>query len=307
MVSAWPLMLAERGSTSVRAKAMSPPRRSNGGAYGVRVVGIEVPAGQLVDAPSHWPAVEVRLRTAPAPAPAAEYVTERVARLNVRSGGVLLMDRLPARATFTLPAAPSGSALVHPHLAAVAAVWAHWLGREPFHAGAFVAGGGVWGVLGDKGAGKSSMLAALARRGVPIVCDDVLVLDGIARWPDRAQSIFGPTPPGRLESASRSASWANANAGASPSSPSSRRFPSAVGSPSTGRNVPRSRPLQGAERLRALLQHRALRIAPGRPSALLDLAGLPSSSSVGRGVGSRPRRRANCSSKRSQAEASQAA
>ena len=39
-------------------------------------VGIEVPAGQLVDAPTHWPAVEVRLRTAPAPAPAAEYVTD---------------------------------------------------------------------------------------------------------------------------------------------------------------------------------------------------------------------------------------
>ena len=300
-------MLAERGSTSVRAKATSPPPRSNGGAYGVRVVGIEVPAGQLVDAPTHWPAVEVRLRTAPAPAPAAEYVTERVARLNVRSGGVLLMDRLPARATFTLPVAPSGSALVHPHLAAVGAVWAHWLGHEPFHAGAFVAGAGVWGVLGDKGAGKSSMLAALAHRGFRSSATTFSCSTGIARWPDHAQSIFGPTQPGRLESARLSASSANANAGASRSSPSNRRCPSAVGSPSTGRNVPRCAPYRapsGCGHCSNTARSASCRADRRRSSTS---PAIPSSSSVGRAVGARSRRRANSSSKRSQAEASQAA
>ncbi len=275
MVSARPLIPAERGSTSARAKATSPPPRSNGGAYGVRVVGIEVPAGQLVDAPTHWPAVEVRLRTAPAPAPAAEYVTEHVARLNVRSGGVLLMDRLPARATFTLPAAPSGSALVHPHLTAVGAVWAHWLGHEPFHAGAFVAGAGVWGVLGDKGAGKSSMLAALAHREVPIVCDDVLVLDrnralagprSIDLRADAARTLGIGAPLGVVGERER---WRV------PLDPIEPMLPFCGWITLDWSERPTLRPLQGAERLRALLQHRALRIVPGGPSALLDLAGRP--------------------------------
>ena len=38
-----------------------------------------------------------------------------------------------------------------------------WLGREGFHGGGIVAGGGVWAVLGHKTAGKSTMLAYLAR------------------------------------------------------------------------------------------------------------------------------------------------
>jgi ABC-type molybdenum transport system ATPase subunit/photorepair protein PhrA len=51
-------------------------------------------------------------------------------------------------------------------------VLAHWLGRESFHGGGFVAGDGVWGVLGEKGDGKSTLLASLALSGVPIVADD---------------------------------------------------------------------------------------------------------------------------------------
>ena len=66
---------------------------------------------------------------------------------------------------------------MHPHLAGAAAVLSHWCGRDSFHAGAFVVDGGVWGLLGDKGAGNSSTLVSLARAGVPIVSDDVLVLD----------------------------------------------------------------------------------------------------------------------------------
>jgi len=37
--------------------------------------------------------------------------------------------------------------------------------------------GGAWGVLGDKGTGKSSILAWLALQGAGILCDDVLVVD----------------------------------------------------------------------------------------------------------------------------------
>ena len=36
----------------------------------------------------------------------------------------------------------------------------------------------MWAILGDRGAGKSSLLAYLALEGVPILTDDVLVVNG---------------------------------------------------------------------------------------------------------------------------------
>jgi len=41
-----------------------------------------------------------------------------------------------------------------------------------------VAGGGTWAVVGEREAGKSSTLAALALDGHPVVTDDLLVVDG---------------------------------------------------------------------------------------------------------------------------------
>ena len=69
--------------------------------------------------------------------------------------------------------------LVHPCLWPAAAVFARWRGLETLHGGAFVDDrGGAWAVLGDRGAGKSSLLAALALAGHDVVADDLLVLDG---------------------------------------------------------------------------------------------------------------------------------
>lgn len=49
-------------------------------------------------------------------------------------------------------------------------------GLEGLHGGAVEVGGGVVALLGASGAGKSSLLAELVRRGHPLVSDDVLVL-----------------------------------------------------------------------------------------------------------------------------------
>src|SRR5437764_9841077 len=133
---------------SVRQAAASPRSHSLGGAYGLRVNGVDVPPRQLIDAPLHWPSIELRVHVAPASPPGLEHVANGSARLNVRAGGDVAMDRAARRATFTLPAAPTPAALLHPHLAVVGAVWAHWRGREGFHAGAFVTEAGVWGLLG---------------------------------------------------------------------------------------------------------------------------------------------------------------
>ena len=50
-------------------------------------------------------------------------------------------------------------------------------GLLPIHASAVVAGGAVHAFTGPSGAGKSTLVAALGTLGLPMFCDDTLVLD----------------------------------------------------------------------------------------------------------------------------------
>ena len=50
-------------------------------------------------------------------------------------------------------------------------------GFLPFHASAVVWEGRVHAISGPSGAGKSTLAAALGRHGLPLLCDDTLVLD----------------------------------------------------------------------------------------------------------------------------------
>jgi hypothetical protein len=67
--------------------------------------------------------------------------------------------------------------LVHPWLAAGAAMFARWNHRDAFHGGGVVVGGRAWAVLATQDGGKSTLLAALARRGLDVVSDDLLVIE----------------------------------------------------------------------------------------------------------------------------------
>lgn len=275
MTAAVPRVPPGVSSDSARPLGSVSPRRGAGGAYGLRVKAVPALPDQLVDAPAHWSTVELRVRATPVPDEPAEYIHSEAACLQVRSGGSVVIDRWSGRATFTLPARPPTSALLHPHLAAVAAVWAHWSGREGFHAGAFLAGGGVWGLLGDKCAGKSSTLAGLARAGVPIVCDDVLVLDGssalagprsIDLRADAARSLGVGEPLGVVGDRER---WRVPLPAIKPELPF-RGWVTLSWSDELA-----IRPVHGAERVRKLLEHRALRVPPRSPVALFELASLP--------------------------------
>jgi hypothetical protein len=105
-------------------------------------------------------------------------VTESKALLKLQSGGEIRLDRARGRATYVLPRRLGRDELVHPFLAPAAALMAWWLGRECFHAGAFVIGGRAWGVIGDRGTGKSTTIAELSLAGLPILGDDLLVVRG---------------------------------------------------------------------------------------------------------------------------------
>ena len=102
--------------------------------------------------------------------------TER-AVLDLPDGRQLLVQRDKGIATFTGPPLKHDE-LVHPYLGAAASIFNRWSGHEVFHAGAFVSGGRAWAVVGGREAGKSSLLAALAARRLPVLADDLVVTDG---------------------------------------------------------------------------------------------------------------------------------
>jgi hypothetical protein len=109
------------------------------------------------------------------PEPARVGIDEAV--LDLPESRQLLLHRDRGTATFTGPPL-SQDELVHPYLGAAASVFSRWAGREVYHAGAFVCGGRAWAVVGAREAGKSSLLAALAARRLPVLSDDLLVTDG---------------------------------------------------------------------------------------------------------------------------------
>jgi hypothetical protein len=162
----------------VRASTGTPQSsRNRSGCYGFALAGVAGAEELLVDAPADWPTLELAHAVPGPDAPLQDRVGPQRAELTLH-GGWVTIERDPARVTFRLPAPPPARDLVHPYLAPAAAVAARWAGRESFHAGAVVAGGAAWAVLGDKESGKSTTLAHLALGGHPVVSDDLLVVDG---------------------------------------------------------------------------------------------------------------------------------
>jgi hypothetical protein len=147
------------------------------GAYGMRIEGLGEARSLLVPASRSWPLIEVVHRLEQGPFDELDHLGDHRAQLWLQTGGRIEVDRHAGRAVVVTPRPLTDNDLVHPFLAPVASVIARWHGRTSFHAGAFAIDGAVWGVLGDSSAGKSSLLATLAGRGVGIVTDDILVVD----------------------------------------------------------------------------------------------------------------------------------
>jgi hypothetical protein len=145
------------------------------GAYGFRLAGLG--GDLLLPAEPDWPTIELR-RVQGEASGRRESLSDDRAHVRFRNGGEVVLERVPASATFVVPFVLGDAELVHPYLAPAAAIFGRWHGRESFHGGGFVAGGAAFGVLGRRRAGKSSLLAYLALQGLAIVSDDVLLTDG---------------------------------------------------------------------------------------------------------------------------------
>jgi hypothetical protein len=137
---------------------------------------VEAAGALLGPAGDDWPTYTLTTRVGP-PTDGLQWIRRDEARVSLASGGHVDVDRKEGRATFTMRARPSAAALVHPHLASVAAVVARWRGRESLHAGGVEIDGGAWLILGARGAGKSTLVAGLVALGYPMVTDDVAIVD----------------------------------------------------------------------------------------------------------------------------------
>ena len=148
---------------------------TNRGVYGLALPDLTSDGGLLVTAPSHWRPWRVLRRRGEAEA-VDGTVGPECARLRLAPEGSLVIERQSRTSTLTMRNPPSDAELAHPYLSATAAIAARWEGWQSFHAGGFVVGGGVWGILGEREVGKSSLLAALAGVGVDVLSDDLLVV-----------------------------------------------------------------------------------------------------------------------------------
>lgn len=153
------------------------------GAYGLQVTGIDDAGAWLGRVPEEFPRLRVEsgLGRRPARHGNEQLVTDDRVVFELGPDRSLVVERgggSAASATCWDARPPTAAEAVHPLLTAAAAVVGAWSGYDSFHAAAVVGSAGVWGILGDKESGKSTLAAALAGNGHPVVCDDMLALRG---------------------------------------------------------------------------------------------------------------------------------
>lgn len=241
----------------------------------MRIRGLEEARPLLVPASDSWPLIEVVHRLDHGPFDELDHLSDDRAQLWLQTGGRIEVDRRAARAEVVAPRPLTDNDLVHPFLAPIASVVAWWHARTSFHAGAFTIDGAVWGILGDSSAGKSSLLATLARRGVGIVTDDILVVD-------HDQAFLGPRAIDLREDAARTLQLGEALGMVGARERWRFRLPQVEGnlrmkgwiSLEWGDQVDVGQ-LEPGARVLALDQSRAVRLAPDDPDEFLRLASLP--------------------------------
>jgi hypothetical protein len=248
-------------------------QKSRIGCYGFRVTGLEAAADLMVAAPPAWPDLAVARAEPNGEPPDRDVVGSDAARLPLAGGGWIEVE--PGRVAFRMDRPRPDGDILHPYLAPAAALAARWAGRESFHAGALLAGGGAWGVLGGKEDGKSTLLARLALDGCGVVSDDLLVVEeGAAMAGPRCIDLRGSAaerlgagdPMGLVGVRER---W-RLRLGGVPASAPLLGWVLLEWAPAVAVT-----PVRGSERLLALPAHRSVQLSPRDPETLLALSSLP--------------------------------
>jgi hypothetical protein len=148
--------------------------------YGLRLEGpaiVDVSPFFLLASPETGPRISVRYEATRPAYTGAPYVDEVGAELDLPEERWLQLDRSRSEAAY-FGSLLTPDQLAHPYVGPLAIIFNRWLGREVFHAGAFVADERAWVVVGQREAGKSSLLAAIADNGIDVLADDISVTDG---------------------------------------------------------------------------------------------------------------------------------
>ncbi|HEX2085252.1 MAG TPA: hypothetical protein VHF89_06180 [Solirubrobacteraceae bacterium] len=242
------------------------------GAYGL-AISSDPPLPHLVAAPPAWRGLEVRQERRRAEAAVHAVRAER-ASIAIAPGMRAEVDRGTRTAVLVADEPWPPAALTHPFLAAPAGLFAWWEGREALHGGAFAGAAGTWALLAPRGGGKSTTLARLALEGVPVVADDLAVVDaGVLAAGPRCLDLT-PEAAHRLgvdgaRDDARSTKVRMTLPGVAPETPLAGVVHLAWG------DRVELVPVPPAERLARLVAHRFTWRDPADPVALLDLAALP--------------------------------
>jgi hypothetical protein len=248
------------------------------GAYGFRLVYVdpEITLPDLLELDGR--ADKVLLSASYAPAERDVYdVAEGRVRLAARGRGSLDVTREPRSIVLKLQEPPSPEALVHPLVTAPLAILSRWRGDSTLHGGAIYVDGTAFSVCGGRTAGKSSLLATLAGRSIPIMADDlVVVADGVVHAgpscvdlrPDTAER-FGARPLGLVGGRPRFRLT-------TPPSPSAAPLGGFFELAWSDESAPVVEELTPSEKLRLLhAQEYAGIVGPPQPEATFDLLELP--------------------------------
>lgn len=152
------------------------------GAYGFVVTGLAGSTHTLglatIPHASPWPALEVDWDQDTSQRPGCSTLDADRAVCLLLDDEYVELERRQSRVTIHASRPLDEHEIVHPYLASPAGIMAQWNGRLALHAGGIVLDGGVWALLGARGAGKTTMLMACADHGLEVLADDLVVIDG---------------------------------------------------------------------------------------------------------------------------------
>ncbi len=157
---------------SKTAEAFRLPR----GAYGLQIEGFGANEHLLDLGARRWPIVQARIDPAGTP-PCLEAADEHAVVTPLLDSAWVHCQRDERTATLLGLSPAADGRLGHAFLKAVGAIFGRWDGRDSFHGGAFLTGGGAVALLGDNHAGKSTLLAYLGLQGHAVLTDDLLVVE----------------------------------------------------------------------------------------------------------------------------------
>ena len=142
------------------------------GVYGMRLLGVAPDPALLAEVAAGAPTFEV-FRSTTAAGPLEGGVVHEL----VEGAGSMAVRVEQRQVEYRLGRELTDDEIVHPWLAPAAAAMALYDGQLALHGAVLEQGGRCVAVLGDREAGKSTLVAAAAARGLGVMTDDVIVLD----------------------------------------------------------------------------------------------------------------------------------